>query len=303
MRLRLALAVGGIAVAALVVAIAVLTGGNRSEEDSPVLRGEVISTAASLSPRAHLFGERINARLDVLYDAVRIRPQSVRASPRFAPYTIVSRSEKRESLGGIGRVRYDFTLECLTRRCLAPKSGFFTFPQTGVQYTPRAAGERLIASVEWPAVRVASRIGLDDLEGLELQADVRDLPVLSYRSDPSTLTAIGYALAVLLGVGGLVLLAQALALPALVAGALARRRARVSPLRRALTLVQRSTERGERSASRRALERLAVELRQTEEPDLAHTATRLAWRRSDPSTPTVEPLSDEVERVIAEEAR
>jgi hypothetical protein len=67
--------------------------------------------------------------------------------------------------------------------------------------------------------------------------------------------------------------------------------------------VKRSTERGERAESRRALERLAVELRQTEEPDLAQAATRLAWRRSDPSGSTVEPLSDEVERVIAEEPR
>jgi hypothetical protein len=67
--------------------------------------------------------------------------------------------------------------------------------------------------------------------------------------------------------------------------------------------VQRSTERGERTDSRRALERLAVELRHTQEPDLAQTATSLAWRRRDPSGSTVEPLSDEVERVIAEEAR
>jgi hypothetical protein len=302
-RLRLAVALGGVAVAALVVGIAVLARGDRSEEDSPVLRGEVISTAASLSPRAHLFGERIRARLDILYDAARIRPASVRANPRFAPYTVVSRSEQRESLGGIGRVRYDLTLECLTRRCLEPESGFFTFPQTGVQYRPQAAGEQLIASVEWPAVRVASRIGLDELEGLELQADVRDLPAPSYRSDPETLTVTGYALAVFLGIAGLTLLGHALAVPALVAGAVARRRARLSPLRRALTLVQRSTEQGERSSSRRALQRLAVELRRTAEVDLARDATHLAWRRSDPSTPSVEPLSDEVERVIAKDVR
>ena len=117
------------------------------------------------------------------------------------------------------------------------------------------------------------------------------------------MTSVGYGLAVLLGIAGLFLLTRALALPALAASALARRRARLSPLQRALNLVRRSTERGERADSRRALERLAVELRQTEEPDLARTATQLAWRRRDPSGPTVEPLSDEVERVIAEEAR
>ncbi len=200
-------------------------------------------------------------------------------------------------------MRTEYVLACLTRRCLAPKSGFLQVPRTRVEYKPRALPDPLIASVDWPPVRTASRIGSNDLEGLELLADVRDLPPVSYRVAPSTVTSVGYALAVLLGIAGLLLLTRALALPALAASALARRRARLSPLQRALNLVRRSTEGGERVDSRRALERLAVELRQTEEPDLARTATRLAWRRRDPSGSTVEPLSDEVERVIAEEAR
>jgi hypothetical protein len=304
-RRRLILAIAGATIAAALVAFAVQMTRDRSQEVEPIRPGQLISTSTSFSPQAHLFGERVSGRLDVLYDRARIRPESVKADPRFAPYTVVSRTVKRESLGDVGRVRYEFALECLTRRCLAPKSGFFRFSQTGVEYETRASttGDPLIASVQWPAIRVASRIGIDDLEGLDLQADVRELPAASYRIEPSTLRSAGYALAVLLAIAGLTLLAYALALPALAAAMLARRRARLSPLRRALTLVQSSTEQGERSTSRRALERLAVELRQTKKPDLAHMATRLAWRRSDPSAPTVEPLSEEVEQVIAEEAR
>jgi hypothetical protein len=303
-RLRLALAAGAVALAAVILVVAVLAGREEPEAGPPVLRGEVLSTATSFTPQAHLFGERVRARLDILYDRARVPGETVRANPRFAPYTVVSRKETRETLGAIGRVRYDLVLECVTRRCLAPRGGAFTFAQTGIEYKPRAASvqDPLTASVQWPALRVASRVGSSDLEGLELQADVRELPALSYRVSPDTVTVAGYSLAVILGLIGLVLLAQALALPDLIRTALARRRARRSSLQRALSLVQRSNRDGERTDTRRALERLAVELRETEERDLAQTATKLAWRRSDPSTPAVEPLSDEVERVIAREA-
>ena len=303
MRPRLALAVAAATVVVLVVAAGILLGGDDSGGDAPTLRGELVSTSASFEPRAHLFGEPVTARLDVVFDSTRIEPDSVKATPRFDPYTIASRSESRETFGGTTRVRTEYVLECLTRRCLAPKSGFLKVPRTRLEYKPRALRDPQIASIDWPAVRTASRIGVDDLEGLELLADVRDVPPVSYRVAPSTVTSIGYGLAVLLGIVGLLLLSRALALSTAVSSALARRRARLSPLQRALNLVRRSTERGERADSRRALERLAVELRQTEEPDLARVATRLAWRRSDPSGSTVEPLSDEVERVIAEEPR
>jgi hypothetical protein len=295
------LGVAGAVVAALVVALVALMGRDDSGGEAPRLRGELVSTATSFEPRAHLFGEPVTARLDVVFDSIRIEPDSVKATPRFDPYTIASRSESRESFGGITRLRTEYVLECLTRKCLAPKSGFLEVPRTRVEYKPRALRDPLIASVDWPAVRTASRIGVKDLEGLELLADVRDVPPVSYRVAPSTVTSVGYGLAVLLGAAGLLLLGRALALPALAASVLARRRVRLSPLQRALNLVRRSTERGERADSRRALERLAVELRQTKEPDLARTATQLAWRRRDPSGSTVEPLSDEVERVIAEE--
>jgi hypothetical protein len=303
LRPKLALGVAGAVLVAIVVALVMLMNRDEPGGEAPRLSGELLSTATSFEPRAHLFGEPVTARLDVVFDSTRIEPNSVKATPRFDPYTIESRRESRESFGGITRVRTEYALACLSRKCLAPKSGFLGVPRTRVEYKPRSLRDPLIASVDWPAVRTASRIGVKELEGLELLADVRDVPPVSYRVAPSTVTSVGYGLAVLFGTVGLLLLARALALPALVASALARRRARLSPLQRALNMVRRSTESGERADSRRALERLAVELRQTKEPDLARTATHLAWRRSDPSGSTVEPLSDDVERVIAEETR
>ena len=173
MRPRLALAVAGATVAALVVAVVLLMGREDSTGDAPTLRGELVTTATSFEPRAHLFGEPVTARLEVVYDSTRIEPDSVKATPRFDPYTITSRTESKESFDGITRVRTEYVLACLTRRCLAPKSGFLEVPRTRVEYKPRALRDPLIASVDWPPVRTASRIGSDDLEGLELLADVQ----------------------------------------------------------------------------------------------------------------------------------
>jgi hypothetical protein len=94
-------------------------------------------------------------------------------------------------------------------------------------------------------------------------------------------------------------LARALDLPALVAAELARRRARLSALHRALALVRSARDSRER---RRALDRLAAELRYAE-PELAVRATGLAWRKTAPSDPAVEPFSDEVEDLIERGAR
>ena len=172
----------------------------------------------------------------------------------------------------------------------------------GIEYRPRAAsGDPLTASVHWPAAANASRIGSNDLEGLELLADVRDLPtrLLSRRSADGDL---GRVLARgLLGIVGL-LLTQALALPP--SSGLPRRRGA-----RARRCSARSSWCGARPSAvsgrqPRALERLAVELRADGGAGSRadrHPA-RLA-RRRDPSGSTVEPLSDEVERVIAEDAR
>lgn len=290
-------------VAALAVGITVWVRQGDSDGELPILRGEVLATSAILRPQAHLFGERVTARLEVVFDERRVRPESVAAAPRFAPYRPVRRRTTRESVGHVVRVRNEYVLECVTSRCLPPKGGVFQFPVARVEYAPRARPDKLIASVEWPSLRVASRISAEDLDALDLQADVRDLPPLSYEAKPGTLAVVGYPLAVLLALVSLALLARALELTALARRALAQRRARRSPLQRALAVVRRAMKSGERNGSRRALERLAAELHHTEESELARKASRIAWRRAEPSATSVEPLSDEVERVIAEEAR
>lgn len=288
---------------ALLVGVALVLRSGGSGDEVPVLGGRLIATSSTVDPQTHLFGEPVHARLDVVYDAVRIRSGSVRTEPSFAPYRIVERRMARESFGDVERLRFDFVLECLTSPCLPRRGKPVEFPRARLEYSARALPGKQLASVDWPQLQVASRIGSSNLESLDLQADVRDLPALSYRVQPGTFAAAAYMLAAVLALAGLWLLSRALDARTRIARALARRRTRRSALQRALILVRRETEQGERDRSRQALERLAAELRDTSEPELARDAGRLAWRRRDPSGATVEPLSDEVENLIAREER
>lgn len=267
--------------------------------DGPALRNGVLATSSSVDPQTHLFGERVRAWLEVVYDADRVRGSSIAISPAFGAYRVTDRRETRASFGRIDRVRYEWVLECLTARCLPRKDGAVQFPSTLLLYEERNPPALQTTKVEWPQMRVASRVGPDDLKALSLQADARDLPPVSYAVAPRTIALVGYTLAGLLALAGLLLLVRALDLRAQLSRALAGRRDRLSALQRALVLVRGHTHRGEHDRSRPALERLASELRKTREPGLARDASKLAWRRSDPSDRSIGPLSDDVERVIA----
>ena len=294
-------------VAAGVVLALLAVGGalflERDGDDAPVLRDGLLSTSSRVDPKTHLFGERVQAQLEVVYYADRVRGSSIAISPAFGAYRVAERHESRASFGRVDRVRYEWVLECLTAACLPRKDGAVQFPSTLLLYEERNPPALQTTKVEWPQLRVASRVGPADLRALSLQADARDLPAVSYRVEPRTVALVGYSLAALLALAGLLLLIWALDLRAQISRALAGRRDRLSALQRALALVRGHTQRGEHDRSRPALERLASELRKTREPDLALDASRLAWRRNDPSERSVDPLSNEVERVIAKDER
>ena len=287
------------------VLLALLAGGaalfleRGADGDVPVLREGVLATSAKVEPQTHLFGERVHARLEVVYDSDRVRESSIALSPAFGAYHVAERHESRASFGRVDRVRLEWALDCLTARCLPRKDGVVKFPTTRLFYEERNPPALQTTTIEWPQFRVAARVGPDDLKAPSLQADARDLPAVSYRVEPRTLALVGYTLAALLAFAGLLLLVRALDLRAQLSRALAGRGERRSALQRALALVRGHAQRGDHDRSRPALERLASELRKTREPDLAHDASRLAWRRSDPSEGSIGPLSDEVDRVIA----
>jgi hypothetical protein len=277
--------------------------GRDAGGEVPVLSNGLLATNSRIDPQTHLFGERVQVRLEVVYDADRVRGSSIAIAPGFGAYRVAERHESRASFGNVDRVRFEWVLDCLTARCLPRKDGVVQFPTTRLFYEERNPPALQTTKVEWPQLRVAARVGPDDLKALSLQADARDLPAVSYRVEPRTIALVGYTLAALLALAGLLLLMRALDLQAQISRALAGRRDRLSALQRALALARSHTRRGEHDRSRPALERLAGELRKTREADLALDASRLAWRRSDPSESSINPLSDEVERVIARDEK
>jgi hypothetical protein len=297
-RVRLAFGVAAATIALISPAVAlarspIVTSRAPAEE-------EFLWSTTRIEPNAYLFGQRVTAHLDVVYDTDRVRPESLKIEPDFAPYRILKRTSARRKIGHSVRLRYVYVLDCLTQRCLPPAGGYLNFRPVEIEYQRSDAPNPGSSQVEWPDLRVASRIGTSGgFGGLRFSADVRQLPPPSYSVDPGLLKAVGYSLAALFAAIGLLVLARALDLPALVAAELSRRRARLSALHRALALVRSARDYRER---RRALDRLAAELRYAE-PELAVRATGLAWRKTAPSDPAVEPFSDEVEDLIERGAR
>jgi hypothetical protein len=70
--------------------------------------------------------------------------------------------------------------------------------------------------------------------------------------------------------------------------------AHLSPIERALALAEFAAAHGEVAESRKALERLATELRRRHVPVEAGAAERLAWSAHDPSPKTIAELADAV---------
>jgi hypothetical protein len=110
---------------------------------------------------------------------------------------------------------------------------------------------------------------------------------------------VALALAALFAAGAAILLLRLLPFDRLAARLGARRVDRRTALEQALALVRESRA-GTTEEERRALERLAAELRRASNPALANDASRVAWSQEPPVEAVVDPLSDDVERVISE---
>jgi hypothetical protein len=150
-------------------------------------------------------------------------------------------------------------------------------------------------------IRAAGRIDPNQLDQAALRADLRDLPSASYRVSPRTVELVALVLAVLFAAGAAILILRLLPLDRIATRLGARFVDKRSPLEQALALVRESAASGSPEEERRALERLAVELRRNRNPALAGDASKLAW--SQPVPAGIDPLSDEVERVISENGR
>jgi hypothetical protein len=294
--------VAAAAAVVLLLAVGGLVAWNAwSEGGGPGVGEEPIVGSAFLEPEQHLFGDAVRARLELVVDGDRVDPGSVDVGANFAPYRQLRPVEvTRSESGSLTRIRYDYLLGCLVARCLPQGSGRVELGGVAVNYTRRGAPVADAATIDWPPLRAAGRIDPNQLENAALRAELRNLPEPSYRVSPRTVELVALVLAVLFAAGAAVLILRLLPLDRLAARLGARWEDKRTPLEQALALVRESSASGSTEEGRRALERLAVELRRVRNPVLAQDASRLAWSRRSPEDGGVEPLSDDVQRVISE---
>ena len=292
------------AAAAAVVLVAAVAGLVAwrvwSDGGGPGLGQEPIVGSTFLEPEQHLFADAIHARIELVVDGNRVDPDSVDVGANFAPYRELRPVQRtRSDSGSITRLRYDYLLGCLTARCLPKGSGRVELGGTAVNYTRRGSPVADAATIEWPPLRSAGRIAPDELEQAAIRAELRNLPEASYRVSPSAVELVALVLAALFAAGAAILILRLLPFDRLAVRLGAMRVDRRSALEQALALVRESRA-GTTEEERRALERLAVELKRSSNPTLAHDASRLAWSQDPPVETGVGSLSDDVQRVISE---
>lgn len=297
--------IAGVVLAAVLAAAGGLVAWNAWDKGGgPGLGEEPIVGTALLAPEQHLFGDAVRARVELIVDTDRVDPDSVEIGANFEPYRELRPVEvTRSEDGPITKLRYDYVLGCLVSQCLPRGTGRVELGGVAVNYLRRGESEPDAATVEWVPIRAAGRIDPNELEQAALRSDLRDLPSASYRVSPRTVELVALVLAFLFAVGAAILILRLLPLDRLATRLGARFVDKRSPLEQALALVRESAASDSPEAERRALERLAVELRRTRNPALAGDASRLAWSQGQPVAAGVDPLSDEVERVLSENGR
>ncbi len=301
---------------AVALSVAFLTGCGGSEAP-PLLTGKKIAAVhGSLTPDVHLFGEPVAARVDVVVDRDRVDPDDVVVKTDFKPYEAVGETEvERQDLGRFTHLRYTTTLRCLEIACI-PNT--FKYADVPISQTPDlplfpenqqrdekrkyefppalvTAGEgedaKTLGRVVWTPLRSLSRINWYDSsvvgQGFPFATNVTPLPETSYRISPTLLGVLLLALAVAL---------VAIPVAYLVWSRRARRepkastRGQLSPLERALALVEWASRRPSAGERREALEALAFEL--DGDGEAAETARAQGW-----SPPA--PQSEEMTKLVA----
>jgi hypothetical protein len=293
----------GLAAAALTL-LAAACGGD--DEDEPAVpQGRFVAASRTLTPSTHLFGDTVLARVDVVVDRDHLDPDRVRLQAAFRPYELARKMDvERRDYDRYTRLRYDLAIRCLGIACLAgevspgitPAGGapaarraekVYRFRPAHVYYDePGKEKPRHLKRVWWPRLEALTRIspsepGLTFALRSPFRTTISALPGLTYRISPT-----------LLGTALLIGAALLLALPGMFGWSWLRSRRRpapvaeareLTPLERALVLVEQARESVDGEDRRKAIEVLAVELDASGRPEQADEARRLAWSPTAPS--------------------
>lgn len=259
-----------------------------------------LQARALLSPARASFGDTLTAKVDVTLDRARVDPASVRITTDFTPWRPVGRpSELRRDGKTTTHLRTTFVLRCLASVCLPPPLGLsLRFPPAAITFERLGAkpGEVVRKRLaHWPLLVVQTRLdtgarviprpgGRRSAFEFPWRADLVSMPEVTYR------VSSGSAQIPLLAAGGILALAGV----ALAWIGRPRRRRQpppepvrplepeLTPLERALALLEAQVGTDGAPDRRRALELVAAELAVQGDETLAQAARRLAWSHAAP---------------------
>jgi hypothetical protein len=280
--------------ALLVVGAALLLiagcGGNEEAADLPL--GKKVAATTALDPTVHVFAEPVTASVEVVVDREQVDPDRVRVEAEFLPYDVKAEQASSEERGRFTVIRRQYLLRCLRVACIPeilPSAAgeaetgrgerrAMRLPAARVLYDDPDGKTRVLQQASWPEVVSVSRLKQSDVPQFDdfvFKTSVTPLPEPDYRVSPTLLGA-----ALLMGAVAL------LALPAALVVRWYRRRrpvtvlveeSELTPLERALRLVEWAGGHDDGTERREALEILAVELDSMEHRELARSARELAW--------------------------
>jgi hypothetical protein len=265
---------------------------------------EPIAVNATLNPPQHLFGDPVRARIEVVLDAKRVNPDSVKVRANFAPYRPLQPStQSRTAVGPLTRIRFEYRLACLTYGC-TPRGQRgqrrFELKNAAVEYGSRGGGRLRTEEIDWPMLTVSGRISPTRFWEAQTRAEYRELGPPTYSVSPRLVEFVALLLALIFGAAAVVLALRLLPLARLAERLGLKTVDRRTSLERALERVRETSSADRAEEGRRALERLAHELRRARNPELAGAASELAWSRQFPADGRLTRLSGEVERLISE---
>lgn len=256
--------------------------------------------SATVSPESSLFGDVLTATVSVELDPRTIDPASVRVRASFAPYTVLSQSDRTER--GVGRASIDvfsWSIECLVRDCISFTS---TGPHTGTEAKDVAFPSALVTMrkrsgkpaserVGWTPFVVHSRLSASQIGLAQPTLDEHPrFPAVGWTIPPDLIAGAAIVLASLLGLVAVWLVAS-LSLTDGRVLFVTRIPRGLSRVERSLRLAEHAARRGEVDEERKALHRLAADLRGEGYGDLARHAGRLAWSDAERSLEEVQELA------------
>jgi hypothetical protein len=246
------------------------------------------SATATLSSRSVLFGDTVEARLDLILPR-RFAGIAFKGHPNFRPFEVVSTHVDRVELGGgFERISLRYGLTCVSRLCVGAG------PATRVQFSPTSVsipGGHLQAV--WPPLLEVSRtqdVSTPVTDGLD------SVPVAVPGLQPRSAADEAFIAAC---VSLLVLLAAWLFLRRRVRRRRALAAQQGSVLQALLARVEAGLPEDVLYRQRHSLDALAVELRHLRvNGSLAARAERLAWAPEQPDPEEIRELCTQVRRTV-----